>query len=415
MSAEAELRTLEEAIAQMDPALRANMTDEECRRFFLARPATYGIVVADDGDPWRTRVSLRRAADIPAEPIRWLWAGFLALAKMIVLAGVAGTAKTTLALYFAAVVSTGGTWPDGTRSRRGAVIMWSGEDDPADTLVPRLTAMGADLTRIYFVGGVYDDQGRRAFDPASDVDLLEDQLTRIPEALLLIVDPIVSAVAADSHKNGEVRRGLQPLVDLAARHGCCLLGITHYTKGTSGRDPLERVTGSLAFGALARVVLGTAKPTDENASRRLVRAKSNIGPDGGGFEFDIEHANLPDRPGLSASRVVWHSALAGTARDLLAEVEKEPEQAHPIRDDAKQFLLELLAEGPMLVCDVQAEAQSAGHAWATVRRAKDELGLVSRRDKGSRRGPWRWCLPDQAAPEGPDGLGAHDKVLTPKP
>ena len=32
---------------------------------------------------------------------------------------------------------------------------------------------------------------------------------------------------------------------------CALLGITHFSKGTSGRDPTERITGSLAFGALA--------------------------------------------------------------------------------------------------------------------------------------------------------------------
>jgi RecA-family ATPase len=101
---------------------------------------------------------------------------------------------------------------------------------------------------------------------------------------LLIVDPIVSAVMGDSHKNGEVRRGLQPLVDLAARHACALIGITHYSKGTTGRDPLERVTGSLAFGAVARVVMGTAKPTGPGEPRRLVRAKSNLEPYGGGLE-----------------------------------------------------------------------------------------------------------------------------------
>ena len=40
---------------------------------------------------------------------------------------------------------------------------------------------------------------------------------------------------------------------------CALLGITHFSKGTGGRDPVERLTGSLAFGALARVVLIAAK------------------------------------------------------------------------------------------------------------------------------------------------------------
>ena len=60
--------------------------------------------------------------------------------------------------------------------------------------------------------------------------------------------PIVSAVAGDSHKGAEVRRALQPVVTLAQRLGCAVLGITHFSKGTNGRDPVERVTGSIAFG-----------------------------------------------------------------------------------------------------------------------------------------------------------------------
>ena len=44
------------------------------------------------------------------------------------------------------------------------------------------------------------------------------------EIKLLIVDPIVSAVAGDSHKNAEVRRGLQPLVDAGQKMGAAVLG-----------------------------------------------------------------------------------------------------------------------------------------------------------------------------------------------
>ena len=56
----------------------------------------------------------------------------------------------------------------------------------------------------------------------------------------VIETPIVSAVAGDSHRNAETRRDLQPLADLAASMRCVLLGITHFSKGTVGRDPVER-------------------------------------------------------------------------------------------------------------------------------------------------------------------------------
>jgi hypothetical protein len=48
----------------------------------------------------------------------------------------------------------------------------------------------------------------------------------------MLVDPIVSAVAGDSHKNAETRRALAPLVEFAERAKCALIGISHFTKGT---------------------------------------------------------------------------------------------------------------------------------------------------------------------------------------
>ena len=78
------------------------------------------------------------------QPIAWLWPDWLALGKLVILAGAPGTGKTTIALSFAATITTGTTWPDGSRCKPGNVLIWSGEDDPADTLLPRLVAAGAD-------------------------------------------------------------------------------------------------------------------------------------------------------------------------------------------------------------------------------------------------------------------------------
>src|ERR1700724_2490286 len=130
---------------------------------------------------------------------------------------------------------------------------------------------------------------RRDFHPTKDIRALEASIETAWGASLIIVDPIVSATAADSHKNSETRRGLQPLVDMAAKLDAALLGITHFTKGSEGRSPIDRVTGSVAFGALARVVMVAAKQQDgddgKSAPRVLMRAKSNIGPDEGGFAY----------------------------------------------------------------------------------------------------------------------------------
>ena len=323
-------------------------------------------------------VNILRADSINPEPIDWIWKEWLAQGKLHILAGTAGTGKTTLALAMAATITTGRCWPDGTRAPIGDVVMWSGEDDPCDTLIPRLMAMEADRSKFHFVGAVGGGSGPRAFDPASDVRLLSEQFDRCGNVRLLIVDPIVSAVAADSHKNSEVRRSLQPLVDLAAKHGCALIGITHYSKGTGGRDPLERVTGSLAFGALARLVLGTAKPMVAGEPRRLVRAKSNIGPDGGGFEYALEEIEVPGHAGLVSSRVVWGKPIDGTAHDLLTEIETDPDDDSDrgATDEAAEWLKDRLTGSPALASEIKKEALHNGFAWRTVQRARKGIGAV---------------------------------------
>ncbi|CAG0994334.1 hypothetical protein MTYP_02455 [Methylophilaceae bacterium] len=354
-------------------------------------------------------VNLIRASDVTPEPITWLWNGWLAAGKMHVFGGAPGTGKTTISMGLAATVTTGGHWPDGSRSIAGNVVIWSGEDDPADTLIPRLTLSGADLSRVYFIADIRDGNERRSFDPARDMEPLRRKLTEIGGVRLLIIDPVVSAIAGDSHKNAEVRRGLQPLVDMAASMRCALLGITHFSKGTGGRDPVERLTGSLAFGALARVVLVAAKHQEEGEDgctvRLFCRAKSNIGPDDGGFEYDLHQAELKTHPGIFASSVLWGEAVEGAARELLATADATGDDGEGgTLADAKRFLADLLADGPLPVKAVKADADGAGYSWATIRRAQNALGIEPVKEGGhfgGARQQWVWRMPpaEHAQPE----------------
>jgi len=337
-------------------------------------------------------VMLTCAASLKPEPVRWLWGAWLARGKLHVLAGAPGQGKTTIALSMAATVTRGGLWPDGGRAPVGNVLVWSGEDDPADTLLPRLLAMDADPSRVFFVSGTRIAGEVEAFDPARDMAALEAQALAIGGVRLLVVDPIVSAVTGDSHKNTEVRRALQPVVDLAARLDAAAIGISHFSKGGQGSDPASRVVGSIAFTAVARVVLVAAKVKgdDGNERRILARAKSNIGPDRGGFEYSIEQAE--PLPGIHASFIAWGAAVDGTARDLLAEPDELPqgEGEASAKDEAEEFLVQLLGEGPAPTKHVEAEAKAAGISWRTVRRASDALGIQKRKIDSV----WYWSKPN---------------------
>jgi len=335
-------------------------------------------------------VQITCAANIKPEAIRWLWDGWLARGKFHIFAGQAGTGKTTIAIAIGATVSIGGRFPDGTRAPVGNVLIWSGEDSAKDTLVPRLLAAGADMKRVHFIGDVQHGDELRSFDPATDIRAMFDAATRIGDVSLLIVDPVVNAVAGDSHKNGEVRRALQPLVDFGEKLGCAVLGISHFSKGTGGKDPMERVTGSLAFAALARVVLATAKINDGGTTKRIFcRAKSNIGVDHGGFEYDLHQKEIDGHKGVFSSYSVWGQAVAGSARELLAEGEPDSDDGEGA--GAEQFLRETLASGAMPQKEIERECKGAGFSVATLRRAKKRVGIISKKD--GMKGVWFWSLP----------------------
>jgi len=346
-------------------------------------------------------VQLVRGADISPEPVDWIWRYFLARGKLHMIAGATGAGKTTIATSMAATVSGGGRWPDGTRAEVGNVLMWSGEDDVKDTLLPRLLIQGANRSRLYFVGDVLADGKARPFDPSRDMPALEREAARIGDVRLLIVDPIVNAVAGDSHKNTETRRALQPIVDLAARLGAAALGVSHFSKATAGREPVERVTGSVAFGALPRVIFAVARATDENAlARRLfVRVKSNIGPDGGGFGYDLKQAELPGFPGVIASRVLWGQALDGTARDLLAIVETtEDREERGVLDEVADWLTDLLhgEGGEIDKREIIRLARENGFSERTVHRARGRIGAQVRTTGFGKEKRSRWRLPQDA-------------------
>jgi hypothetical protein len=329
------------------------------------------------------------------ENIHWLWPYWLGRGKLQLLAGPPGVGKTTLALKTVATVSIGGEWPDGTRAPAGDVLVWTGEDGIADTIKPRLVAMGADTTKIHVLSEVTDGNSKRPFDPSTDIIRLGSALDRIKPAMLML-DPVSSAIIGDSHKAAEVRRGLQPVVDLLVKHNIAGLGITHFRKGSKGDDPLDRVIASVGFTAGPRLIMVAIKAAN-GGGNRIARAKSNIGPDGDGFEYQLVQTHVSEESkevDVAAQYIEWGAPLVGNARDLLAV--EEPEKDASALDEATHFLEQQLASrAPVAVKDIKEAAQAYGVAWRTIERAKKQLDKPAGRilvHKGGLTQGWSWQL-----------------------
>ena len=156
---------------------------------------------------------------------------------------------------------------------------------------------------------------------------------------------------------------------------------------------MERITGSLAFAAQARIVLVASKrgTDDENAEHILCRAKSNIGPDSGGFCYGLQEAALKDYPNIYSSSIRWGEAIDGTARELLNDSEEDTEKKPSELQKAKDYLLDILSSGMVKVSEVNAGAKSLSISDRTLERAKSKLKVQSRKVGIY----WYWLLPEK--------------------
>jgi hypothetical protein len=384
-------RELTDAAAPMDAAALSELR------------ARWGLVDEERQHQARAGVlATRRLSDIDAKPVSWLWPGRIARGKVTIIAGNPGLGKSQITASIAAVVTNGGRWPvDREPCVPGGVIFLNAEDDPADTLRPRLEAAGADLRRVHFVDGVIvgyagdGSRGQRPFSIEEDLKALDSTLSQLQDVALVVIDPITAYLGhIDSHKNAEVRGLLAPLSELAARHNTAIIGVSHLTKAV-GSLALMRVTGSLAFVAAARAAyLVTADPQDK-ARRLFLPMKNNLGPDAEGLAFSIEAATAPSPAGdLATSRVSWEPETVSMTADEAMQAEATPENTSAL-SEATEWLEGILANGSVGAAKVSAMAAADGIAKRTLYRASKALGV--RKEKAAMAAGWLWSLQPKVA------------------
>jgi hypothetical protein len=289
----------------------------------------------------------------------------------------------------AARISTGRGFSDGTACEIGSVVILSAEDDPADTIRPRLDAADADVSRIHLLEAVrtYTADGKYAekgFSLEADIAALEEAVTRT-QARLLIVDPVSAYLSStDSRSNSEVRSLLAPLTALAAKHSAAVLAITHFRK--SGGSAIHRAMDSLAFVAAARVVFGVCKDPENEARRLMLPVKQNLSPDGGGLAYRIEAVG-------NVARVAWEpGTVTVRADDVIGGFDSREDRSE--RRESEEWLRDFLSDGPRAAADIRRESTRAGLSWITVRRSADAMSV--QKQKGGFNSGWAWGLPEGA-------------------
>ncbi|MEI8375064.1 MAG: AAA family ATPase [Planctomycetota bacterium] len=334
---------------------------------------------------WELRII--RMDTVQPRKVDWLWLNRIPTGKLVSLFGMPGLGKSMVLLDFAARTTVGADWPDGAPGGSpGGVVILSGEDDPEDTLRPRLDAAGADCSLISLVASVTLTDAKtkktaeRLVNLQSDLASIEKAILATPNCKLFILDPINCYLGkCDSHKNAEVRGILGPVAEMCARLGVTCIFLGHLNKSMNG-PAMFKAAGSMAFVAAARVAYVIAESQDDPNTRLFLPVKNNLAPNIGGLSFTVV-ADENEQP-----RVEWDSQPVCTTAD--EALSHNPQQSRGNVKSDGEWLSAQLANGAVFTDELIANGKAVGISRNRLFKAKDEIGAFAR--KTGFTGKWEW-------------------------
>ncbi len=300
---------------------------------------------------------LIRMSDIKPQEVEWLWEPYIPQGKITIIQGDPGEGKTTLALALAASLSTGKPLWNGMPTEPASVIYQTAEDGLADTVRPRLDAMGADCGNVFVI-----DESQKCLSLSDK--RIEDAIESV-HAKLFILDPIQAYLGADvdMHRANEVRPLLHAFSQVAERTGCTMVLIAHI--GKKKQNALRRSLGTMDIPAAARSILFVGHTAE---SRMIAQVKNSLHPLGRSLTFGLDGGfHITGESNMTAEELCncADSGVALTKGDVAVEK-----------------LIELLSNGPMPSEEVFKRFEDMGIGKRTVSEAKKAAGVKSVRKDG---------------------------------
>lgn len=338
------------------------------------------------------RLILTPASEIDPEPVVWAWEdnghGRIPSGSLGLAAGREGTGKSSFLIWMAAKITTG-SLPGSLDGPRG-VIYVAVEDSWKYTIVPRLVAAGADLSRVYRAEVQAIEGETVSLSLPYDNKLLEDAITGHAVAMVAL-DPLMSAISdtLDTHVNRQVRQALDPLARIADRTGAVFAGIAHFNKSAS-TDASSLITASGAFKDVARFIFAFATD-EEDGTKVITQTKNSLGhSDLPSLAYRIIEAVVPTKKGdARVGRFVLDGESERSVRDILSVQGGAAERDEKTR--AEDYLKKALASGPEPAKDIEEEAREAhGISKRTLDRARRTLRIPTAK-RGNR---WWISLPE---------------------
>ena len=352
------------------------------REEFQSRIAEDYAAYREKADAARARFRDRRRAapfnftpdcleNVPIQNVSWLVDGLLPMGEVSLLGADGGTGKGIWQAQLIAYVTAGrtsGFFPQ-PPEKTGSVLIFSGEDDPGKVLKARLTAAGADMSRVMVVTS--DAYFARTGSPLCIPDTSFAKYVGKAAPALVIIDPLQSFLPAgvEMASRNQMRSALLPLKALCAKHGCAALISMHTNKraNVSGR---ARLADSSDIWDMARSVLMMGR-SNSDGKIYLSHEKSSYSRPQQTVLLHIEDVELD---GVRTAQAVFDGYTDKKDADFIKEPRVRQAQT---KEDTRDAILNVLAEsrlGSMASPQLKSEVmREIGCSEGTYNRAYGEL------------------------------------------
>jgi hypothetical protein len=322
---------------------------------------------------------------VEPKPVEWLWPNFIPLGKASMISGDPNVGKTWLALDIAARLSKGLAWPDGSFGLETANVLYlTVEDNPHDTLRPRIDSLGGDPSKIAIINPGYSDF--ISFAEQDGIKKLEQEILKIGNVRLVVLDPILDFSGGINPNAAErVRAFLTPLIHIAEKLNLALVLIAHLNKAQS-QSAIYRTGGATsAWLGKCRAAFMIFRDREEKKKRYISAIKSNLAQ-----EDPPQLSFIPDAGHLLFEKVVEEVDVDEHLNPQLRDQGDEKEEA----SFATNWLKEALKDGPVDSKKIRELAAENGIPRTTLYRAMRKLGTVAKIEGFGGFKTSSWALPE---------------------
>ena len=338
----------------------------------------------------------KTAVGVETKEIEWLWKPFIAFGKVTMIQGDTGVGKTSLMVKIVADCTNGlkpptqfhGELQEQEKAEPLTTFYVTTENGIEDTLIPMFDLCGGNREHLYYQD---EDEGHFVLN--------EDEIRAVVRqfgAKLIVIDPwqeFLDDIASTS--NEKIRTMIRRVQRVAEETGAAVVLCGNFTKARAGSDLNKGMGGAELTNTLRSLLTVREDPYGNSHIRILKTTKMSF------IGKELSPVGLKQEEDYTVSYIQWLEYKAEQeeriAKEKLGrssggkgsdEKKNENDQEKSRIQKGKDFLLEVLENGPMDSRILYEKARARGISRATLNRAK-VLAEVHSKQQGNRSSLWK--------------------------